>query len=298
MLLAAATLQGTATTSDAPLPGCTITLQSESLKREAVTDAGGRYLVENVPPGEYELRFELSGLETEQRTVRLYEGDNVENAELPVQVIDCGLTIVHCLEEPPGTMFDAPLCADFNLDQTALEGIARGDRSAIALTQRRFETANTYVQKHKLAAALLRRVPDDTRYWNELYEHARKLVVAAPDREQQDDYWTSVDALRAIQADVRSRPLMLQALARTDYAIVVECITGLVQQRDPSALPAIERAIARFDDEGDRVLLAQVLSPWNSPAADRVAFRFLDELDRETYLELREAVDVKEDGKW
>jgi hypothetical protein len=293
----AATLQGTAQFADEPLPGCMVSLQSSSSRnREIVTGLAGTYLLEGVPAGEYTLKFELAGVDSVTRTIRVYDGVNVEDAVLRFDVTDCGLIIATCLSTPPETMFDAPLCADEQADGLVLDAIAQHDPSAVALAQRRFETANTYAQKHKLAAALLRAVPNDVRYWNALYEHASNLV-AFPRYEQfeawcserdlpaGDYYWMALDALRFISSDARALPLMLKTLACDDVLLQAEGVTALGLHDDPRSLPAIERAIARATNPDDRLLLAHGLASWKSIDADRVAFRFLDEEEREIYRE-------------
>jgi outer membrane receptor for ferrienterochelin and colicin len=53
------------------LPGVTVTVQSPNLQgvREAVTSETGDYLVALLPPGTYTVKFELSGFESQQKTV-------------------------------------------------------------------------------------------------------------------------------------------------------------------------------------------------------------------------------------
>ena len=53
------------------LPGVTVTLTSPNLQgtREAVTSENGDYLVTLLPPGTYTVTFEISGFETQRRTV-------------------------------------------------------------------------------------------------------------------------------------------------------------------------------------------------------------------------------------
>ena len=53
------------------LPGVTITVESPSLQgvRSAVTDVNGVYSIPGLPPGDYVVRFELSGFAAAQRKV-------------------------------------------------------------------------------------------------------------------------------------------------------------------------------------------------------------------------------------
>ena len=68
-----ATITGKVMADGAPLPGVTVSAISPQLQgtRTAVTTSAGDYILPFLPPGEYTVRFELSGLETVQRRVTL-----------------------------------------------------------------------------------------------------------------------------------------------------------------------------------------------------------------------------------
>src|SRR5438105_10994436 len=59
-------LNGSVTSSGARLPGVTVSITSPSLtgSRTDVTDSGGNYSFTGLPPGDYAVTFELSGLQT------------------------------------------------------------------------------------------------------------------------------------------------------------------------------------------------------------------------------------------
>lgn len=298
LVLLAATVHGTVKTDGVALPGCTVTLESSSPKREAVTDAEGTYRIEGVAPGEYRLKFALSGLGQVERTIRIGHGDSLEDATLEVpQVGEVTTNCRPCSDDPPETVWDYPACDDEDLDVTLVANIERGDPSAIALAQRRHAAATTYAQKHSLAAALLGRVPDDTRYWNELYEHARNLVeqdqkLAEWCEKQglpaQEYRWMAEVALAAVGEDPRSRTLLLKALQSDDFELVRSAVYGFMDQRDDTALPAVAKALARFPDNASSI--AQYLAWWRSEAADEIAFRYLDEEQRAEYREVKREV--------
>ncbi len=68
------TLTGTVTDpDDLVLPGVTVTVTSSSLQgvRETVTDANGVYSIPGLPPGQYRVRFELSGMRPEEAMQRV-----------------------------------------------------------------------------------------------------------------------------------------------------------------------------------------------------------------------------------
>jgi hypothetical protein len=69
-------ISGTITTSDGlTLPGATVTVESTALQgvRTAVTDVNGNYVIRGLPPGDYTVRIEMSGMapRTERTTVAL-----------------------------------------------------------------------------------------------------------------------------------------------------------------------------------------------------------------------------------
>ncbi|HEX6086840.1 MAG TPA: carboxypeptidase-like regulatory domain-containing protein [Thermoanaerobaculia bacterium] len=67
LLLVAATVQGTVPIDDGePLPGCVVRLGTRA---ETITDAGGRYTFFDVPPGRYDLDFELFWLKSTRQHV-------------------------------------------------------------------------------------------------------------------------------------------------------------------------------------------------------------------------------------
>ena len=65
------TIVGTATTNGQPLPGVSVTISSPALQgtRTAVTGEGGGFTFPSIPPGQYTVSFELSGMSRVTRTV-------------------------------------------------------------------------------------------------------------------------------------------------------------------------------------------------------------------------------------
>lgn len=69
-----ATLFGTVTDPDGnPLPGVTVTVSSPALmgERTAVSAGNGDYIIRGLPPGDYTVRYTLTGLQTVERQVSL-----------------------------------------------------------------------------------------------------------------------------------------------------------------------------------------------------------------------------------
>jgi hypothetical protein len=67
------TLQGKVTADGAALPGATVTVTSPNLQgtRTVVTTSAGDYLFPFLPPGDYKVTFELSGMQTVTRSKTL-----------------------------------------------------------------------------------------------------------------------------------------------------------------------------------------------------------------------------------
>src|SRR5438132_11095464 len=67
------TLAGKITADGAPLPGVTVTATSPNLQgtRTAVTTAAGDYILPFLPPGDYKVTYELSGMLTVSRKLTL-----------------------------------------------------------------------------------------------------------------------------------------------------------------------------------------------------------------------------------
>lgn len=303
-LFLAATLQGMVTDHDAPLPGCTVTVTSGAVKREAISDVNGMYRIEALEPGTYELTFALDSFAPDRRTVELRDGVHVENASPRVLTEEITLTCggPSCSSARPETVWDLPLCDDVYLERSLIENATAGDQSAIAILEHRYETATTWQQRHALASALLGRAANDTRYWNDLFEHA-KMRVSIKDVESEeykawcaernlppDEYYSmSWRALDYVAVDPRAKRLLLDMLAGDDRELVQAAIYGFSVQHDLSVLPDIEKAIRRFPE--DVVSMAEDLAYWKSPAADDVAARFLGEDELERYREVRQQLD-------
>jgi hypothetical protein len=302
-------VEGTVFSGETPLPGCTITLSSAAVgvQKEAVSDGNGAYRIDGLPAGNYSVTFELQGLQKIERTISIVEGTNVlRNEDLRV---DASTTMTFgcrdCSDEPPETPWDFPLCSDEELDDALIDAMEQGDTSAVAILRNRHEHASTYRQRHRLAAALLRRVPDDRAYWSELFSYAANVVRFAGGKDElfpsaalirwceeqalppHDYAYTALRALDHISADPRSRALLLEALEGHDSSVIFTAISGLAQQRDESALPVMQRVL---DARDDAYQLAFGLAYYRSEAADRLAMRHLEEEGRAEYRELREEV--------
>jgi Carboxypeptidase regulatory-like domain len=182
LALAVGSVQGMATSDGGPLPGCTVSLASPAGTKHAVTNHEGKYQFYSVEPGVHDLLIELPGMEPVSRTIVVAEGVNELPAEelavlKDVQTITISCTLgMRCQESAPDSVWELPSCTDYELNAMLIAGAEDGDRSAIELLRTRYTQAATYSEKHTIAGALLNRVPDDTEYWNELFEHAHNHV--------------------------------------------------------------------------------------------------------------------------
>ena len=212
-----------------------------------------------------------------------------------------GCPVFSCLDEVPKTRFDLPQCVEYDLNQALIESARQDDRSAIELLQQRYESTFTHVERHRIAAALLGRATDDSRYWNELASDAKDAIrFAYVDGQPSPEYvqwcaargvdpgdyrWMSIDAFRTAARDPRARDLLAGALDSKDVEVLRNAVTVLINLRDESYLPALDRALARFPDEASE--MAFWLMEFNLDAADQLALKFIPQEDHETYWEQR-----------
>jgi Carboxypeptidase regulatory-like domain len=268
---------GIVTNDKLPLPGTTITLTPRAGDvRSTVSNEQGRYRFGGVPNGRYDIKYEMPGLETIERAIVIDDALSLPPQELRVAIPD-NLTIYSCSlrtcsDDLPRSRFDYPLCSDEALTTALIESAEGGDRSALALLRQRYRTAGTYLERNRIGRMLLQ----DREVWNELAAEAELVVrfphvergVLAPELEAYceernlvpEQLWAaSFDALNTISGDPRSRALLYRALETKDWVLVSAAIGGFVVQRDRSALPAIERALARFPAE-DAEALAEPLT--------------------------------------
>lgn len=97
-----ATLTGTVTSNDGePLPGVTITATSPALigERSTVSGVNGDYIIKNLPPGNYTVRFALEGMQTVERTASLPLGGTARS-DASMEVSAAEETIVVTGEAP------------------------------------------------------------------------------------------------------------------------------------------------------------------------------------------------------
>jgi hypothetical protein len=92
-----ATLEGTVTGSDRnPLPGVTVTVRSPALmgERTTVSQANGDYILPGLPPGDYTITFELSGMQTTTVHKNLALGlQTVVDAKMKVTAVAEAITV-------------------------------------------------------------------------------------------------------------------------------------------------------------------------------------------------------------
>ncbi len=282
--------------SNGPLPGAAVTLSAQSFSVSRVTNAEGAYRFDGVPPGTYDLTYELSGFEPGKRRVTVHAGEN-EVPQVAMKAVRTELIVVSCgpaCTDEPSSKWDPPPCKDYEFVDSLIENAERNDHSAVELLQRRYATAFTYADRFRAGGALLGRIPDDRAIWSELATHAENAVSFAGHTEKLEAYCAEHDceadayremswnALRAAEADRRARPLLLHALTSDDDSMVEEAIFAFGIQHDDSALPEIDKALQRFPK------MAVYLAWFKSDAADRVAMKYVkSDEERAQYDDMR-----------
>ncbi|MGH9846592.1 MAG: carboxypeptidase regulatory-like domain-containing protein, partial [Blastocatellia bacterium] len=95
------TLTGRVTAGDAPIPGVTVTIKSPNLQgaRTTVTSAAGDYIFPLLPPGDYTVAFELSGMQTVTRRLTLTAARN-DRLEVALQPANVAESITVAAETP------------------------------------------------------------------------------------------------------------------------------------------------------------------------------------------------------
>src|SRR5579884_2636701 len=91
-----ASLTGEVRTDGKPLPGVTVTISSPNLQgtRTAVTGENGGYQFSGLPPGDYKVTFELSGMATVNKRARLELSQTARSdADLKVASVAEAITV-------------------------------------------------------------------------------------------------------------------------------------------------------------------------------------------------------------
>lgn len=207
----------------------------------------------------------------------------------------------YCTEVAGNDPFGKPACSDMRLNDALIEA-SKTDPSALQILQQRYATMETHRERRRIAGALLRKVPNDTKIWNELAAQA-EIAIRFPeiDWKLSPEYlqWATeqgvhpnayreaaVDAFGVIMEDRRSHSLLVRALDTTDISLLITAVIGLGTQKDSDSLPRIEQAILRLEEE-DRAFIAELLMFFDDDRADAIARKFLDEKQMARYADAR-----------
>jgi hypothetical protein len=209
--------------------------------------------------------------------------------------------IIFCSDKSPVTPFEQPLCAEYEESSELIQLATLGDRAAIAQLQERYRTTFTYAERHRIAAALLRRASNDREYWNELATRMEEAIRFADDDHEQEflafciargvepgDYrLMTLTAMEEAAMDRRARPFLLRAMESKDDFLARHTLSLVMGLADESLLPRIEKALERFPSGAFSLLW------FRSDAADRIAKKFLSADDWEEYEEQRRCETMK-----
>ncbi len=136
-------ITGTVSSSDGlTLPGATVTARGAALQgaRSTTTDQNGNFVLRALPPGDYEITFEMSGLSprTEKVTVELGRLSTV-NAKLNLAGVTEALTVT--AESPTATLTSPSIGA--NYDAREIQTLPTGRTPALIAELAPGLTANT-----------------------------------------------------------------------------------------------------------------------------------------------------------
>ena len=135
------TLTGNVTQDGNPLPGVTVTVTSPQMQgqRDTVTNEAGGYNFASLPPGDYTIRYELSGLQPLTRTAKVGIAQTARvDAELRVSAVTEAITVTAASPAVAETVqvqtnFDQQLidALPVNRTITAITGLSPGVVSGV-----------------------------------------------------------------------------------------------------------------------------------------------------------------------
>src|SRR5215212_1209410 len=126
-------LTGTVTSEGAPLPGVTVTVTSPALQgeRTAVTGEGGAYSFPALPPGQYAITFELSGLQPVTTTIGVTLAQTARaDADLKMSTVSEAVTVT---ATAPAVLETTELSRNFTSEQVAMLPVRRNITDTIVL---------------------------------------------------------------------------------------------------------------------------------------------------------------------
>lgn len=125
-------LTGTVTSDGTPLPGVTVTVSSPAMQgtRTAITNENGAYNFQTLPPGQYTVKFELSGMQpqTKKATVTLAQTARAD-ATIGAAISEA-ITVT---ASAPSTLETTELSTNFSAKQIENLPVARDIGGAVAL---------------------------------------------------------------------------------------------------------------------------------------------------------------------
>ena len=128
------TLTGTATTDGAPLPGVTVTVSSPALQgtRTTVTSDTGSYVFPALPPGEYTVTFDLSGMArvSKKTTLSLSQTSRVD-AAMQVSAVSEAITVT---AQAPAVLETTQVSANFTGEMIDELPVTRDIRNTVMLS--------------------------------------------------------------------------------------------------------------------------------------------------------------------
>jgi len=129
-----ASLTGTVTSEGKGLPGVTITISSPNMQgtRTTVSGENGGYQFSGIPPGEYKVQFELSGLQTTTKRASLQLSQTARaDADLKVSGVTEAITVT---ASAPTVLETPQVASTFTSKQIEELPVARTLRSAALLS--------------------------------------------------------------------------------------------------------------------------------------------------------------------
>jgi hypothetical protein len=108
------TLSGRVDDGTASLPGVLVTITSPALQgtKTATTSVNGDYIFSFLPPGEYKVKFELQGFQTQETTIKISAAQTATlNATMPQATVAEEVTVTVPMRRSPRrvrSLYDDP----------------------------------------------------------------------------------------------------------------------------------------------------------------------------------------------
>jgi hypothetical protein len=286
---------------DVPLPGVTVRLvEADALVASVVTDVNGRYTIDGVPGGYYDIEASLEGMTPSSCEVYINGGTTIADP-LSLTIAET-VNITLACGSPCGGEGE-PGCEEYDSNRE-LESIAARDTRALEELRSRYRTTSSREERSRIGGFLVSILEDDGEYFAPLAagaetylsfaeEAAKNFVVTLPSyvewchekgRDPEKQMWELEDDTMVLLSttDPRVSRLAYRALHIDISWVVAAGVSYAALTCDPTLLQAVDREFASIHSQvgvssllelvpcGDPVLNQRIIALDNGSAAQIV----------------------------